>query len=296
MSARDIAFVVHGILKPILSAGVSDDDYYLQYIRRRGGPLANPINPKRVLDLDKEMSSRESKAKEWASEKSTLGYVAKSNVARPRALIATPKVTTDQEETEEKKQRANLWKARVYCDQAYQAYQRVVEIWRMAPPGPVPPQVQVHLAKLMKCMGISLDENKVYTCDAEPLKLLTKLGKGRTLIARVLEQALLPPNAVQAVMPNLLDTILALPADATTDRVLRAIASVLVKLPTITSATLIRCLEVATQHGKSSVSTPIRIECALALLSKGAQVVAEDPSEEAKAAWGTAESQFTALL
>jgi hypothetical protein len=296
MSGRDIAFVVHGILKPVLSAGVSEDDYYLQYLRRRGGPQSNPVNPKKVLDLDQEMSSRESKAKEWASEKATLGYVAKSNVARPRALIATPKPKADQEETEEKKQRANLWKARVYCDQAYQAYQRVIEIWRMAPPGSVPPQVQVHLAKLMKCMGIALDENKVYSVDAEPLKLLTKLGKGRTLIARVLEQALLPPNAVQAVMPNLLDVIMTLPTDATTERVFRSVASVLVKLQSISSQTLIRTLEVVDRHGKISITSPAKMECAHALLSKGAQVVRQDPSEEAKAAWGTAEGQFMALL
>mmetsp|Transcript_53465 Transcript_53465/g.130167 ORF Transcript_53465/g.130167 Transcript_53465/m.130167 type:complete len:707 (-) Transcript_53465:135-2255(-) len=296
MSARDIAFVVHGILKPVLSAGVSEEDYYLQFIRRRGGPSANPVNPKRVLDLDKEMSSRESKAKEWASEKATLGYVAKANVARPRALIATPKPTADPEETEDKKQRATLWKARVYCDQAYQAYQRVVEIWRMAPPGSVPPQVQVHLAKLMKCMGIALDENKGFTVDIEPLKLLTKLGKGRTLVARVLEQALLPPNAVQALIPNLSDVIMSLQPDPTTDRVSRAIGSIIVKLPSITSDTLISCLEVAVKHGKSSISTPTRIECAHALLSKGTQVVSQDPSDEKKTAWKTSESQFMAML
>ena len=68
----------------------------------------------------------------------TLGYVAKSNVTRPRALIATPQPTPKKEDTEEKKQRANLWKARVYCDQAYQSYQKVIDIWRLAPPGPVP--------------------------------------------------------------------------------------------------------------------------------------------------------------
>ena len=296
MSARDIAFVVHGILKPVLSAGISEEDYYIQFIRRRGGPSANPVNPKKVLDLDKEMSSRESKAKEWASEKATLGYVAKANVARPRALIATPKPSADPDETEEKKQRATLWKARVYCDQAYQAYQRVVEIWRMSPSGSVPPQVQVPLAKLMKCMGLALDENKGFTADVEPLKLLTKLGKGRTLIARVLEQALLPPNAVQALIPNLLDVILSLQPDPTTDRVSRVIGSIIFKLPSITSDTLISCLDVTVRHGKSSISTPTRIECAHALLSKGTQIVGQDPSDEKKTAWKKAESQFMAML
>lgn len=296
MSGRDIAYVIHGILKPVLAAGVSEDDYYLQFLRRRGGPSANPANPKKFRDMNEEMISRETKSKEWASEKNTLGYVAKANVARPRALIATPQSTTEQEETEDRKRRANLWKARVYCDQAYQAYNRVVEIWRMAPPGSVPPQVQLHLARLMKCMGMVLDENKVYTVDADPLKLLAKLGKGRTLLARVLEQALLPPNAVQALMPTLLDVTMALPTDPTTERVFRAVASVLVKLQAIASNTAIQSLEAVQRHGKASVSSPARMECALALLSKGASVVGQDPSQEAKAAWGAAEGQFMALL
>jgi hypothetical protein len=310
MSARDIAYVVHAILKPVLAEPVSEDDYCIQYLKRRmGGAQANPFTPKKPRDMNSEMTSRETKSKEWASEKSTLGHVTKSNVARPRALIAMPQPTPANQDNEHQKQRANLWKARVYCDQAYQAYQKVVDIWRTANPGGgVPPQVQLHLAKLMKCMGIVMDnEKKVYTVDSEALKLLSKLGKGRTLISRVLEQALLPPNVVQALLPTLLSVVIPLPnttkrsdssppvEDFTVDRLFRSITGIIVKL-NVPSSTLVKCMESVLSHGKVSISSPPRMECVHALLQKGGMVVSQDPSDEIKLAWGNAESHFVSLL
>jgi hypothetical protein len=310
MSARDIAYVVHAILKPVLAEPVSEDDYFIQYLKRRmGGAQANPFAPKKPRDMNSEMTSRETKSKEWASEKSTLGHVTKSNVARPRALIATPQPTPADQDHEHQKQRANLWKARVYCDQAYQAYQKVVDIWRAASlGGGVPPQVQLHLAKLMKCMGIVMDnEKKEYTVDSEALKLLSKLGKGRTLISRVLEQALLPPNAVQVLLPVLLSVVIPLPnatkrsdssppmEDFTVDRLFRSITGIMLKL-NVSSNMLVKCMESVLSHGKVSISSPPRMECVHALLQKGGMVVSQDPSDEIKSAWGNAESQFMLLL
>lgn len=313
MSARDIAYVVHSIMKPILSVGVAEDDYFIQFLKRRvGGPQADPINPKRSRDVNEEMTSRELKSKEWASEKSTLGHVTKSNVARPRALIATPQVPTAEQDTEQQKHRANLWRARIYCDQAYQSYQKIVDIWRMAPPGEFPPQVQLHMVKLMKCMGVVFDsEKKVYSVDKESLKLLSKLGKGRTLISRVMEQAILPPNAVQMLIPALLDVAIPLPSDVgaavsggqqqhpvvdmTITRLFRAITGVLLKL-NVSGETLVQCLEVVQSHGRASLSSPVKMECIHALLQKGSMVVGQDSSEETRAAWGTVETQFMSLI
>eukprot|EP00536_Pseudo-nitzschia_multiseries_P004494 jgi/Psemu1/302626/fgenesh1_kg.74_\ len=312
MSGRDIAYVVHSILKPVLAEGTSENDYYIQYIKRRiGGPQADPVNPKRSKEADHDVASRANKSKEWASEKSVLGHVTKSNVARPRALIATPQVSADQE-NKEQRQRANLWKARVYCDQAYQAYQNVIDIWRAAPSkNGIPPQVQIHLVKLMKCMGIVLDnEKKVYTVSMDALKLILKLEKGRTLICRVLEQALLPPNAVQELLPNLLDIIIALPLtsgsnnemsntavveEKTVGRLFQAITGIVPKL-NISSTTLVKCLEAALSHGKSSTCSIVRMGCMHSLLQKGAQVVPQDPSEDVKEAWGNAERKFMSGL
>jgi hypothetical protein len=313
MSARDIAYVIHSIMKPVLSEGVAEDDYYIEFLKRRvGGPQADPINPKRIRDMNQEMTSRESKSKEWASEKSTLGHVTRSNVARPRALIATPQATTADQDTEQQKHRANLWRARIYCDQAYQSYQKIVDIWRMAPPGEFPPQGQLHLVKLMKCMGIVFDsDKKVYSVDKESLKLLSKLGKGRTLIARVLEQALLPPNAVQTLLPALLDVAIPLPTDVganptgaqqqhpvldvTVDRLFRGITGILLKL-NVSGETLVQCLEVVHGHGRASLSSPAKMECIHALLQRGSMVVGQDASEETKVAWGSAETQFMSLI
>lgn len=301
MNARDIAYVVHSILKPVLAEGVLENDYYIQFLRRRGGQQANPSGPKQPKDINAEMMSRATKTKEWSSKKGVLGRVTKANVARPRALIATPQATSDQDT--EQKQRASLWKARIYCDQAYQSYQMVVDIWRSAPPGGVPPQVQLHLVKLMKCMGITLVD-KEYQLDTESLSLLVKLSKGRTLVARLLEQALLPPNAVQTLLPALLDVLLASAAkkgdeskndDISSERLFRSIAGVLQKLNT-TSETLLRCLEAVQRHGKVSLSSSARMECVHTLLQKGSIVVGQDPSEEKRSAWGKAESEFMSLL
>ena len=317
MSARDIAYVVHAILRPVLAAGMSENDYYLQYVKRRVDPQANPINPKFVKDINREMTSRQSKSKEWATDKSVLGHVTKSNVARPRALIATPQPSADQDNMEQK-QRANLWKSRVYCDQAYQSYQNVIDIWRAAPPGGgIPPQVQLHLVKLMKCMGIVLDnEKKVYTVSGDALKLVVKLEKGRTLICRVLEQALLPPNAVQALLPVLLETIISLPPSRnesgsngaakqtgngsnvdgpTIERLFRSMASIIHKL-NINGDTLLKCFQVFLSHGKPSFSSNVRMECLHSLLQKGAVVIPQSPSEGVKEAWGQAEQKFVSTL
>ena len=256
MDARDIAYVVHSILKPVLTEGVSEDDYYIQMLRRFGGPQSNPLNPKHPKDISDEMLSRVNRAKEWSMEKGTLGYVAKTNVARPRALIATPVSASEQDS--EQKQRASLWKARIYCDQAYQSYQAVVDIWRSAPPGGVPPQVQVHLRKLMKCMGITLVENQ-YQVDGEAFKMLIKLSKGRTLLARTLEQALLPPNAVQSLLPVALDILLACPTrkddSMIDDRLFRSIAGVFQRL-NLSNETLLECVQALQSNGKSAHFAP----------------------------------------
>eukprot|EP00531_Pseudo-nitzschia_arenysensis_P014843 CAMPEP_0116130274 /NCGR_PEP_ID=MMETSP0329-20121206/8376_1 /TAXON_ID=697910 /ORGANISM="Pseudo-nitzschia arenysensis, Strain B593" /LENGTH=643 /DNA_ID=CAMNT_0003624609 /DNA_START=200 /DNA_END=2131 /DNA_ORIENTATION=+ len=299
MTARDIAYVIHAILKPVLAAGTSENDYYIQYIKRRvGGPQADPVNPKRAREATHDVKSRATKSKEWASEKSVLGHVTKSNVARPRALIATPQQSTP-EDNKEQRQRANLWKARVYCDQAYQAYQSVIDIWRASDSSKgIPPQVQMHLVKLKKCMGIVLDkEKKEYVVSDEALKLIAKLEKGRTLIARVLEQALLPPNAVHALLPPLLDILLGLPVseEPSTNRLFQAITGVIPKL-SFPAETLVRCLDVALGHGKSATGSIVRMGCLHSLLQKGAQVVPQDPSPEIKEAWGVAERKFMSGL
>ena len=301
MSARDIAYVIHAILKPVLVQGISEDDYFVLYLRRLGGQ-ASASMPQKPKDVDGEMLSRAMKSKEWSSEKGVLGHVAKSNVARPRALIATPTVAVTEQDSEQK-QRATLWKARIYCDQGYQAYQAIVDIWSSAPAGSIPPQIQMHLVKLMKCMGIT-NVDKEYKLERDSLTLLIKLSKGRNLTARVLEQALLPPNAVQALLPLLMDVLFGVISkksaddnmdDLSVERLFRAITVVLQQLNT-TSDTLLQCFEAVQKNGRTSLGSSARMECAHTLLQKGSAVLGQEPSEEKRAAWGRAEGEFMNLL
>ena len=301
MSARDIAYVIHAILKPVLVQGITEDDYFVLYLRRLGGQ-ASALMPQKPKDVDGEMLSRAMKSKEWSSVKGVLGHNAKSNVARPRALIATPAVVATEQDSEQK-QRATLWKARIYCDQGYQAYQAVVDIWSSAPSGSIPPQIQMHLVKLMKCMGIT-NVDKEYKLDRDSLTLLIKLSKGRTLTARVLEQALLPPNAVQALLPLLMDVLFGVISkksaddnsdDLSVERLFRAIARVLQQLNT-SSDTLLQCFEAVRKNGRTSLGSSARMECAHTLLQKGSAILGQDPSEEKRAAWGRAEGEFMSLL
>ena len=299
MNSRDIAYVIHSILRPVFAAGVSEDDYYIQVLRRISGQKTNPANnPTKPRDMDKEMTSREQKTKEWANEKTTLGHVAKTNVTRPRALIATT-VTASEQDSTDQKQRASLWKARIYCDQAYQAYQSVVDIWRSAPPGAVPPEVQAHLKKLMKCMGITVHDNSVYKADPEGLKMLVKLAKGRTLFSRVLEQALLPPNAVQAILPVALSVMTSPQTkkdDAVDERVFRAITNVLRRLNQLSGSALTESVNAVAANGKSALSSTARMECVHTMLQMGSAVASQDPSEEVRNKWKQAEASFMELL
>eukprot|EP00934_Nitzschia_sp_Nitz4_P004684 Nitzschia sp. Nitz4//scaffold54_size114964//39252//41138//NITZ4_003845-RA/size114964-processed-gene-0.182-mRNA-1//-1//CDS//3329554333//4674//frame0 len=300
MSARDVAYIVHSILKPVLAQGMTEDDYYIQFLRRLGGQ-ANPTHPKPHKDMDEEMASRSNKTKQWASQKGVLGVVAKTNVARPRALIATP-VTASTEQDSEQKQRATLWKARIYCDQAYQAFQVVVDTWRSVPPGVIPPELQKSLVKLLKCMGVT-HVDKEYKVQQESLVLLTKLQKGRTLIARTLEKALLPPNAVQALLPPLFDVLLSLTKkeeknkaeEMCNARVFMAMNAVIQNLAT-RSDTLLECLTVVLKYGTASLSTTSSMECVHTLLRKGGMVMGQEPSAEKREAWGNAENEFVTLL
>jgi hypothetical protein len=174
MTPRDLCFVVHAILKPILTQNARETcTYHLEYWMRHH-PAAPP-----VMDLPKgsgneqELASRSAKATEWSKENKVLGTTSKSAVTRPRALIAVV-VSTDEEETENERSKQNqhraaLWKARVRCDQGYACFT----------------QLQSSAAariKLLKCFGVQNGN-----LDVSIFQGVLKLAKGRTLLARTLE-------------------------------------------------------------------------------------------------------------
>jgi hypothetical protein len=375
MKSRDISYVVHAILRPILAAAAADssngaDDYDVQYMQRRNGgqgqgggpppPSQAPPMPavrvvKRPSDKDKdkkdgdddtdadldatsaEIASRSKKAKEWSNEHAVLGYVAKTNVTRPRALLAEPMAVSSTDENGDddagddpasssaiNKQRAVLWKARIYCDQAYQAYAAVIESWRAAKQGQQPSAaVQLHLVKLSKCLGLtrrvepnSNAENNnntaaasvsaVYVQDSDALQLLLKLHKGKVLVARVLEQALLPPNAVQALLPAMLQVLYTTSNikensdgssdHATDDRLFLAIARIVQTLPNLSGTTIVKCIETAGANGGTSLHTTDRMNAVHAFLQRGNVVAGSLGDPAFQAVWTETEAEFVKVL
>lgn len=344
MKSRDITYIVHSILKPVLMAGFSEHDYDIQLLHRQSG--GRPAGPRPLMMkrktqngegdddaattdvIQQEMESREKKSKEWSTKNTTLGHVAKANVARPRALIASPALSqANQDKSEsasEQKQRARLWKARIYCDQAYQAYLAVVDVWAKAAPGSVPREVHAPLIRLMKCLGIapvsssSSEESNTpgggdFQVDPEVLQLFLKLSKGRILFARVLEQALLPPSAVQAVLPATLDTLYKTPlpnndknqdsanvyvGDLTDDRCFRALTVVVQTLPALSGDSILKCAEMMKSNSEAALSSTCRMECLHALLQRGSGLAgSNDPAGGGyQEKWKEQENNFMAIL
>ena len=331
MKARDISYVIHSILKPLLLEGVAPTDYDVQYYIRRNGPAAaagtkskgdKDGDGKGSTDMSTTLEKRSQKSKEWSAEHAVLGHVAKTNVTRPRALIAQPvAAAASTSDSKEQRQRAALWRARIYCDQAYQAYFHVMENWRAvsAASGPSgsPASVQTHYVRLFKCLGITPDTAEEssditgtkYKVDASAMKLLLKLEKGRVLLARLLEQAVLPPNAMQALMPTILDVLCSSvapesgvnPAQATesmTDaRIFVALARVVQTLPNMAGSTILDCIRTIETHSKSALSSTSRMQCVHAILHRGSALATQaGVNPDYQQQWTKAESDFMTIL
>ena len=301
MTTRDLAFVVHSILKPILLSGTAPSDYHMRYFAQ--GRAANnnnnnnnndgPLSPIKG-DWQQEATSREMKAKEWMKDTNSLGYISKTNVTRPRALIATPTLVS--EEDVEQKQRASLWKARLLIDQSYQACDALVEVWRAAPPGTVPPEVQHHLRKLFKCLGMTARDGS-YTMDPakqDSIRSILRMSKGRIMVARLVENALLPPKAMQVLLPAAIGTALQVgkPNDPTDNRLFAGLARVISTLPGLENATLIETVQAAQQ--KEALASQVRMECVHALLRRGNAVAGSTP--EFAEEWAKTQAEYMKLL
>jgi hypothetical protein len=233
-------------------------------------------------------------------------------------LIATPTAASENPDNLEQRERANLWKSRIYCDQGYQAYLALSEAWlesRIAGVGggvdtisAAGNSIQLHLKKLLKCFGISPPstmEDDYVVSEPTAMELMIKLSKGKTLVARVIEQALLPPSAVQALLPNLVKSLLSSPStspttiDVSDDRAFRAIALFLKTLPELRPSTLLATLQQVLradcQHALNSMA---RMECVHALLLRGSNVAAEAPPVDESYAeeWNDLESKLMSIL
>ena len=340
MKARDITYVVHGMLRPILAAEQSGamSTYHLQFWTRhhpvkpppssssnKSGSQLTRQQQQQVDYVAQEVASRAKKAQEWSESNKTLGRTAKTNVARPRALIAVTNQALNagaddaspDSSASKKHQRAALWKSRIYCDQAYQALQAVIDAWKSQGSA----SAQPHLIKLFKCLGVAVvtvqkDDDQghtvvqnQYTVDPEALRLLLKLPKGQVLLARVLEQALLPPAVVQALLPVALDVLCGSGGGAVSspentnasqadgradDRVFAAWSVVVQTLPELSGPTIQAAVRAIQRHSGTALSSTVRMQCTHALLQRGGATAARD-AEFAKE-WTVTEQEFMNIL
>ena len=291
MTARDLAYVIHSLLKPVLMTGTSTTDYHMRMLQRQTGPATAMTNNKEKLENI--MTSRAKKAAEWKDTKKILGTTTKADVTRPRALIATPILVSD--EDMEQKSRASLWKARLYIDQGYQAMNALVEVWQCHAPGsPIPAEVQTHLLKLFKCLGMSVKDG-AYTI--QPEKALTpilKMTKGQIFIARLMEQALLPPKAVLTLLPHALEISIesGTASEMTDSRLFGGYSHVISSIP-LEGETILACIQKV--QTKAALQSQARMECVYALLRVGGVQGAQDPDGFGPT-WKEAEASFMQLL
>jgi len=308
MKSRDVTYVLHSMLKPILSQGISPDDYHIQLLSRHQQAVAAIGNNKSSSSSEqkykegKQIETPQDKSKKWMQERSTLGHVARTDVTRPRALIAASLSVEQQDENQQK--RATLWKSRLVTDQAHHAFSNIVDIWKASPPGKVPhSQLQPHMVRLFKYLGVIKEvtdgrNSASYRIDEKALPLLTKLPKGRTLVSRVLEQAVLPPNAVQALLPAILFAVL--PSSPSSDnsvvddRLFRSLAQVLSGLPQMESVNLIASSNAFLEHFKQAFQTTPRMECVHALLRRGSAMALT--TQGLAVEWKKIEEQFLTIL
>lgn len=350
MPSRDICYIVNSMMRPLQSLDAYNDDYYhWSFVDRKsrnllmlGGitpdatiakSLPNPVwKEVKEMAKEREMKFRESletRSKEFAQEKKSLGRSVKSNVNRPKALLSTAamhkeeanenldatgeegKVESDYE-AEQKRLRVQLWKARVAIDKGYTAFLSLTELRRLIQAnvgatqlineltGDVKSNVNLMHASFGITIKVCSDGSRKVEIDKSRLESTLSMPKGRILCARVIEGGILPHQSACEILPASLSCVLSssLPATDGEDRLLRALTGlVLTVQPSVDPPVLCRCLDVAivignTKEVENITGSRTRMELLHAILSRGKVVCGEDRS----LGWGDKEKQFIALL
>ncbi|KAL3789214.1 hypothetical protein HJC23_002799 [Cyclotella cryptica] len=350
MPSRDICYIVNSMMRPLQSLDAYNDDYYhWSFVDRKsrnllmlGGitpdatiakALPNPVW-KEVKEMAKEREikfreSLEMRSKEFAEEKKSLGRLVKSNVNRPKALLNTAAMhkedskkildgTGDESkaesdyESEQKRLRVQLWKARVAIDKGYTAFLSLTELRRLIQAnagatqlindltGDVKSNVNLMHASFGITIKVDSDGSRKIEVEKSRLGCTLSMPKGRILCARVIEGGILPHQSACEILPATLSCIFStsLPAADGEDRLLRALTGlVLTVQPSVDPSILCRCLDVTiviggTKDVEKITGSRTRMELMHAILSRGKAVCGEDRS----LGWGDKEKQFIALL
>ena len=359
MPQRDVCYIIHSMLRPLQSLDTYNDDYYhWSFVDRKSrnllllgggradldrisGGLAQP-NPvwKEVKVMAKERETKfrsavETRAKEFAQEKQSLGRMVKANVNRPKALLNVPVRTTVEDESgevsvgdnvsneadkdyalEQRRNRVQLWKARVSIDKGYSAFLSLTELRRLIQANASQPQlvnelmgdVKSNVDLLHASLGVNVrvhpDGSRKMIIDEARLSSTLSLPKGRSLCARVIEGGILPHQSACEILPVAWHAIAskektsASASDDGEDRLLRALTGlVLTVQPSVDPSILCRCLDATIAIGadlSKITSSRVRMELLHSILSRGKVVCAED--SDLDGVWKEKEMAFMQTL
>ena len=295
MSSRDLCHVLHSIMRPLLTfenvLDAYNADYYhwsyndrksrnLLFHNNMGGnvSLPNPVWKETKMKAqtmeNKFRNAVETRANEWSKEKQALGKVAKTNVKRPRALLATTTLSSKgvtgldtDEEMDESKQRAQLWASRAGIDKGYSAYLNLVELRRLLQSRPgdalsnvdevenrreeLLQDVEENVNKLHSAFGVLKKDSDEIDIDANVLSRTLSLPKGRMLLSRVIDEGILPhPSAchllsfaIRAIFEAASTSDLTAAPPAGEDRLLRSLTGLVRTVqPSVDIDNLLACL------------------------------------------------------
>lgn len=220
MTARDLSYVIHSMLRPlaVLQSDPQEDYYYLEFHRRLHQshhvhavpPLPHPTPPTSSTKTDdndasddtKELSSDavsgrkaealfrlkvEMRAKDWKGDKQVLGHVVKSNVHRPRALLDIPKANSLNEEKEENDE-SNNESSPVTDEDSAKARANLWKARKLTDSAYLL-FLEERTSELKKMIMENLTIDDTTAADVNLSSTLLSLSKGRDLVSRCLERS-----------------------------------------------------------------------------------------------------------
>lgn len=299
----------------------------------------NPVwKEVKVMAMERETKFRsavEIRAKEFAEEKQSLGRMVKANVKRPKALLNVPvmatgggdegdggvddmnnDVTVDDKNyvLEQRRNRVQLWKARVSIDKGYSAFLSLTELRRLIQANASQPQLVQELmgdvtnnidmmhASLGVVVRVNADGSRQIIIDEARLSSTLSLPKGRTLCARVMEGGILPHQSACELLPvawhAIASTTPSSVSDDTEDRLLRALTSLVVAtMPAVDPSILCRCLDATISIGddlSNITKSRVRMELLHSILSRGK--TACEGYSDLDGVWKEKEKEFMQIL
>jgi len=311
MKPRDVQFVITSMLKSLTAENI-DDFYYTQYLAKFRIVQRNGADPTIVDQVKREKfrENIEQRSKEWQEKQQSLGRIVKTDVTRPKALLAAPKLTKDLTDasSEETRIRANLWKARAQIDAGSIAYLSLLDFalrlqrtdLLAEERAQVMFEVQHALSKLHSCFGVEVTPNTkdVRLKHDTTLSLTLSLPKGQELLAKSMEKGILPHQSAQVILPYACAAVLSQERKQGSsyqkeDRLLSSFLSIInLRNPSVRSEIFVSCLHKILSVNKIREVLTIRprAEVVHAILSRGSEVCGSLKE------WKELEAEFVRLL